>query len=127
MSEGVRPAAESRCPFCGATARVGQWNIDQGTDWWSVWCDGCGAEGPVHPTRTEAVESWNCRALAGPDGKPLFTRADIAELREAADDADCHAHDRCVYDHEFERVFRATAVTRSVADRLASLLPPEEP
>lgn len=54
------------CPFCKHdTASPWQRYEDHGDDdpmmSWVIWCDYCGADGPVADTPTEAAEFWNRR------------------------------------------------------------------
>ena len=58
------------CPFCKQT--VADWDfdryqerligsrVDKPADWY-VRCLGCGARGPMHKTKVEAIDAWNDR------------------------------------------------------------------
>lgn len=62
--------------------------------------------------------------FAGPDGKPLFKRADVEVLRAVAQSADLLMENR-PDGYWSDDVATAEAMALSLAERLASLLPPE--
>ncbi len=42
------------CPFCGSKAV-----LEGDEDTWFVYCDDCGADGPIRGTDEDAMADWN--------------------------------------------------------------------
>ncbi len=75
------------CPFHKPDAScppvASEWYSGQRIAFWAVQCEACGARGPDHETRAEAVEAWNQCAPA-PAGD------------ECANQFHNHGHSPCV-------------------------------
>jgi Lar family restriction alleviation protein len=56
-----QPHVPKPCPFCGSTdeLRTASISTTEHHDGEAVFCDGCGAQGPICPTATAAISAWN--------------------------------------------------------------------
>ncbi|WP_408744456.1 Lar family restriction alleviation protein [Acetobacter lovaniensis] len=52
------------CPFCGDTHKLDVTDNDPRELLLNNWvtCSNCNSEGPVKPTRSQAITAWNTRA-----------------------------------------------------------------
>jgi Lar family restriction alleviation protein len=69
-AEEVDPWTLAPCPYCGSAFEKGERTLEivhVSYGWWRVHCHTCGTNGPNAGCKSEALQKWNHRPIAGLD------------------------------------------------------------